>query len=449
MRLNPLHSCLALIVAIASMACAPPENPNNFEGRERLALGSPDGFVTGPVDLHTMIAVVKVALPTHLKELFESAAVATDDPDLRAFFRAQARGGFGSGFVVVRRKAGKRYAFIITNRHVIEDAQDAEVGFSNGTTFAHCPVVFIHPTADLAVIALPEGAPFAFGFDVASATPHDRETVVATGYPALDGRPSFQTTEGKVSNAAYDETAADGHHSMLIQHTAAIDPGSSGGPLTNEAGKLVGINVAVVRGRQSVNFAVPARAMVEATDAAVDVTEHKTDAPYLRRLVAASCDRLAAELSSAHANGRATLDLIGMDLVSEQGPQSLTFAQSHTPPPLRALITDTFTRNPLDAYRVSLGFRVALRASLGGGVQPGAKCNEPNPTDVANITSLNRVRVMIPTARGAMEVAFGFDRGTYRIAGGDLIDLERVEQQERRDAANRASSTRTSARASK
>jgi serine protease Do len=403
-----------LFAALVASACvAPPQSADSA-----LEVDAPL-----PVDLRRVTAVVRVSPPERLRRFFELGAARTDDADVARFFHAQASGGFGSGFVVVRRKRGVRHAFVVTNRHVIADAEDAEVTFSNGTSYAHCRIVYVHPTADLAVIALPDAAPFAFGLDPARGAPMDRQTVIATGYPALGGIPSFQTTEGKISNAAIE--------GGLIQHTAPIDPGSSGGPLTDARGKLVGVNVSMARGRQNANFAVPASAMIEAVDAAVDAVQHESDAAFLRTRVTTACDKLAAELASKHTNGHAMLDLISIGLVAEQGPPSLVFARSHTTPELSAEFGDMFTKSPLDAYRVSIGYRIALRALAGGGVPPGARCTAINPTDAASIASASAVRVLVPTARGAMELAFGWDRGAYRVVGGDLLDLERLAQAER------------------
>jgi serine protease Do len=437
-----LAASICALVMGAATGCAPQTTAVSPSAE----LASHDGFVTGPTDLRKMTALVRATPPARLVRIFETVAaqVDNDDPDFAAFLRAQASGGFGSGFIVTRRRHGRVTSYVVTNRHVIEESQEAEVSFSDGTTFAHCPVVYIHPTADLAVIALPEGkSPFGYGLDVAPAKPSDRQAVVATGYPGLGGKPSFQITDGKISNSDFSDPEIS-HGARLLQHTAPIDPGSSGGPLTNEAGKLVGVNVALARGRQNVNFAVPAARVVEAIDGAIDLKEHEDDKAYLRSAATSACKRLAAELASSDSNGGATLDLISMDLVANEGPISFTFAASHVSPALRAKLKDLFTQSPVIAYRVALVQRVAMRAAAGGGVQVGDTCGDMNPTDATNITAASHVRMAIPTARGAMEVEFALDRGAYRVVGGDLLDVVRIQREEQREAVER-----TSARARK
>ena len=435
-----LAASICALVMGAATGCA----PQTTAVSPSAALASSDGFVTGPTNLRKMTALVRVTPPERLVRVFERAAarVESDDPDFATFLRAQATGGFGSGFIVTRRKHGRTLSFVVTNRHVVDESQEAEVSFSDGTSYAHCRVVYIHPTADLAVIALPEDrSPFGYGLDIATSPASDREGVVATGYPGLGGKPSFQVTDGKISNADFSNPdVARGAH--LVQHTAPIDPGSSGGPLTNEAGKLVGVNVALARGRQNVNFAVPAARVVEAVDGALELRKNENDQAWLRAAATSSCRRLSAELASSDSNGAATLDLIGMDLVTSEGPASFSFALTHMSAPMRARLKDLFTESPIGAYRVALIHRVATRAALGGGVEAGDTCGQMNPTDAANISSSSHVRMSIPTANGSMEIELALDRGQFRVVGGDLLDIARIQQKEREVAERTAAHNR-------
>ena len=173
--------------------------------------------------------------------------------------------------------------------------------------------------------------------------------------------------------------------------------------------------------------------MVEAIDDAITLIDHKKDAAWLRRAVSESCNKLAAELSSAHVDGNAVADLIGMPFITEAGPDTMAFASANLPSAWFLKLTETFTLNPLGAYRAALLYRIALRADLEGGIEEGTKCGDINPTDAANITAARPVRVMMPLHRGAMELTFGLDRGAYRVIGGDLAlaPLEAYEQRKR------------------
>jgi hypothetical protein len=86
--------------------------------------------------------------------------------------------------------------------------------------------------------------------------PHEQEVVVAAGFPGVGMMPSFQVTKGVVSNAHFASEERDVGIAYL-QHTAAIDPGNSGGPLLDDSGRLLGMNTAKVSGRDNVSLAIP------------------------------------------------------------------------------------------------------------------------------------------------------------------------------------------------
>ena len=96
------------------------------------------------------------------------------------------------------------------------------------------------------------------GFALAATPAKDQQTVVATGFPGIIGKPSYQTTKGYVSNESF--LLDDGTRPLMyVQHTAPIDPGSSGGPLTDESGKVLGVNTLKITGREAVGLAVQSR----------------------------------------------------------------------------------------------------------------------------------------------------------------------------------------------
>src|SRR5439155_23783527 len=119
---------------------------------------------TGPIDLRKRTTLVKVAPPKALKETFENIAARAQDPGLSRFFRAFASGGSGSGFVMVRSQNGRDEEFVVTNRHVVQIAEDADIAFSTGMGYENCEIVYTDPNHDLAVLAFPEGQrPVAYG----------------------------------------------------------------------------------------------------------------------------------------------------------------------------------------------------------------------------------------------------------------------------------------------
>jgi S1-C subfamily serine protease len=150
----------------------------------------------------------------------------------------------GSGVIVMKR-AGK--AFILTNSHVVTDADELQVKLIDGRKFT-ASVVRSDAKEDLAIImiSLNNG-------DVAVAelgTPRDLQVgqwVLAIGNPfGL----SNTVTQGIVS--AVDRVLPEeSRYRDYIQTSAAINHGNSGGPLVTLGGKVVGINTAVVNPNQS------------------------------------------------------------------------------------------------------------------------------------------------------------------------------------------------------
>lgn len=156
--------------------------------------------------------------------------------------------GSGSGIVI---DAG---GFILTNNHLVEGVKSVVVGLPSGR-LTPGRVAARDLLLDLALIKVAAD-------DVVPArlSPHPSleigETVVAIGNPlALKGGSSV--TVGVVSALDRTVLAPDGETLYdLIQTDAAINPGSSGGPLVDLAGQVVGINVAVAPSAQAISYAL-------------------------------------------------------------------------------------------------------------------------------------------------------------------------------------------------
>src|ERR671935_68991 len=164
------------------------------------------------------------------------------------------RSGEGTGSGIVLDSKGD----ILTNYHVIANADQVQVKFSDGTT-ANATVVGTNSGYDLAVVRVSVAAsklhPVTLGD---SDSLQIGDTVYAIGSPfGLSG----SLTEGIVSNLHQSGSASGGSSlSNLIQTDAAINPGNSGGPLVNAQGEVIGINSSIespVDGNVGVGFAIP------------------------------------------------------------------------------------------------------------------------------------------------------------------------------------------------
>ncbi len=161
--------------------------------------------------------------------------------------------GSGSGFV------WDRQGHIVTNCHVIEGADMAEVVLANNPTRYKARVVGAYPDKDLAVLYIDapkdQLRPIPIG---TSANLQVGQTVYAIGNPfGLD----HSLTSGLISALGREIESANGRTIKdVIQTDAAINPGNSGGPLLDSAGRLIGVNTAIASSSGTflgVGFAIP------------------------------------------------------------------------------------------------------------------------------------------------------------------------------------------------
>lgn len=164
------------------------------------------------------------------------------------FLRPVPQEGAGSGVIF------DANGYIITNFHVIEDAQSIKVTLTDGRTF-DAVVVGSDPETDLAVINIQgEGFPtIPLG---ASVPPRQGHRVIAVGNAlALPGGPTV--TDGVISSLGRSIQEPNGVVlNDLIQTSAAINPGNSGGALVNLAGEVIGINTAIASSAEGIGFAI-------------------------------------------------------------------------------------------------------------------------------------------------------------------------------------------------
>ncbi|MFH1536500.1 MAG: trypsin-like peptidase domain-containing protein [Patescibacteria group bacterium] len=179
--------------------------------------------------------------------------------------------GGGTGFIL------SKDGMIITNKHVVEDTEaEYSVVMSDGTRYDNVEVLSRDPFNDIAVLKLVDVK----DLDVAELGDSDNleigQTVLAIGYALAEYENS--ATKGIVSGLGR-ELVATGYDASsqslekLIQTDTPINPGNSGGPLINLSGKVIGINVAVDWGGQSIGFAIPINMAKSAIDS---VKKHGT-----------------------------------------------------------------------------------------------------------------------------------------------------------------------------
>ncbi len=239
------HLSSVLTFAIAAAACLPTsaqqERRTEPSSREIASRGELN------VDERSVTALFEEASP--------SVVYITSVTLRRDFFRLNVMeipSGTGSGFVWDDR------GNIVTNFHVIRDASRAEVTLADGSTWEASLVGYAREK-DLAVLQIE--APRSLLSPIPIGTSSDLkvgQTVLAIGNPF--GYDHTLTT-GIVSALGREIKAVDGTPIRnVIQTDAAINSGNSGGPLLDSAGRLVGVNTAIVSpsgGYAGVGFAIP------------------------------------------------------------------------------------------------------------------------------------------------------------------------------------------------
>jgi len=180
--------------------------------------------------------------------------------------------GQGSGVII------RTNGYILTNRHVVEDAESIEVRLQDGHTFKGV-VRGVDPQSDVAVVKIDANNLTAARLADSSKT-RVGEFAIAIGAPfSLD----FSVTFGHVS-AKGRSNVIDGYEGAtmdqdFIQTDALINPGNSGGPLVNLEGEVIGINTLIRGMHTGIGFAIPSSLAQEVADQLI--AEGKFSRPWL------------------------------------------------------------------------------------------------------------------------------------------------------------------------
>jgi serine protease Do len=170
------------------------------------------------------------------------------DQDIFEGGRGRKINGMGTGVIIDER------GYIATNQHVVAEVDSLRVALFDGSTYAASVISYDRPH-DVAIIKINSSkklpvAPIGTSSDLMLG-----ETVIAVGNPFGY---EHTITVGVVSSLSRDvEVNEQQSYKNLLQTDASINPGSSGGPLLNVEGEVVGINVAIRAGAQRIGFAIP------------------------------------------------------------------------------------------------------------------------------------------------------------------------------------------------
>jgi serine protease Do len=202
-------------------------------------------------------SVVRIDTTARVKQTGFEGAPGMSDPFFRRFFgegsgnpqmeRAPKMRGAGSGVIVTED------GYILTNNHVVENADEVKVSLQDGREF-NAKVVGTDPKTDVAVVKVnAKGLPCMELADSEKIEVGD--IVLAIGNPFGIGQ---TVTMGMISAMGRGNIGLD--YEDFIQTDAAVNPGNSGGALVDAEGRLIGINTAILSrngGFQGIGFAIP------------------------------------------------------------------------------------------------------------------------------------------------------------------------------------------------
>ncbi len=162
-----------------------------------------------------------------------------DEPDLKR------PNSLGSGFIL------DKQGFILTNNHVVQEADEILVKLSDGRTFP-AQMIGSDPKTDLAIIKIDAHE------DLPTVNLGNSDGLKIGDWVVAIGNPFGLTqtvTAGILS--AKGRVLGAGPYDNFLQTDASINPGNSGGPLFNLRGEVVGVNTAIIAGGQGIGFAIP------------------------------------------------------------------------------------------------------------------------------------------------------------------------------------------------
>lgn len=215
----------------------------------------------------------------------------------------------GSGVIVTED------GYILTANHVVDGADEIKVALADNKTTYDAQIVGTDPETDIAVIRVQ-----ARGLPALTATDSDHlrvgDVVLAIGNPFGVG----QTVTMGIVSAKSRAGIGIVDYEDFIQTDASINPGNSGGALVDAAGRLVGINTAILSrsgGNQGIGFAVPinlARFVMERL-----VTDGKVTRGYLGVMIQPVTPQLAKEFKLPEQTGALVGDVTRNSPAAEAG----------------------------------------------------------------------------------------------------------------------------------
>ena len=298
----PMAIALAAALVTAPTISTPSQHQARAEGPASVA-DIADNLMAAVVNISTSqkvadrggsnnVPVPRVPEGSPFQEFFDDLFPRGENGERNGNRAPRTRQSLGSGFVL------NAEGIIITNNHVIADADEITVNFSDGSKLV-AELVGTDPKTDIAVLKVEPKTPLTAVSFGNSDTARIGDWVMAIGNPfGLGGT----VTLGIVSAVGRD--ISSGPYDNFIQTDAAINRGNSGGPLFNMAGEVVGINTAIISpsgGSIGIGFSIPANLATKVVDQLVEYGE--TRRGWLGVQIQTVTDEIAESLGLEKAAG--------------------------------------------------------------------------------------------------------------------------------------------------
>ena len=391
-------------------------------------------------DLRQYVGIIRPEFNDQTKQLFLSLAdgwKAQGQQDLADYFTNWAHGAWhGSGWVFVDSDGSN---FIITNRHVAQQAEriDFELQEPDGSvqTYNNCPILYIDDAIDLAVAQFPNGQKvYSQSFPINPNVQADGQEVWSAGYPGLLDQAGWQFAKGNVTNGqARVSQLLDPKISYVIQHSASIDPGNSGGPLLLRNDKspvgyeVVGVNTWSITNRQNTFFSIPGGPIRSVLDKAKAARELATDTAQLKSRLEKDCKILAAELGSETPDNSRLGQFISYAFVGNLGYACWT-ADVATMKSAKDQndAQKEFLDDPIETMRSSI-LRIFLAEMLLRSNNDLSSIDflEISPADVDKVGPGQVVRTTFALKGSKVEIQWVFEYGDWRIA---YVNMQKFSQ---------------------
>lgn len=322
---------------------------------------------------------------------------------------------FGSGFAYMNPTDSQTY--ILTNRHVVAQAQTVNVEFAledqSVKSFANCKIVSVDFENDLALISLPDGVKLRNVLTLSSQKAEDAEDVFTAGYPGLGDKPSWQLGKGIVSNSSLRVDDWIQSKNAIIQHTAQIDPGSSGGPLLRRnpnaprGFEIIGMNTWKVRDRENANFSMHTSVMRTFIEAYF-IGENKKTKESLQKQV-------QDFIGVSNDGYKPILPFVSYEYIAKITPEQFFELLSSSTPEIKKDILKQFSAMyPLEAVRVAISSILSSKVSK----------QELTFESIENFSNTGPVTVNLKTKGKTVKTTWILDQGLWRLSDMSSIKFE-------------------------